>query len=421
MSSNALKITLVYIVIGSLWILLSDLALQQLVGLETLTQWQTIKGWFYIIATGILLYFAIQHSEKSLLKKSNELLTNEKKFREAVDHINALFIIYDSERRVQYLNKTAIRISGKKIEDFIGKKDEEIFPPEFTQAYLPLLLKAFESKSFQTGEREFYYNNKIYYSVVENIPVLDDQNNIHFMIAIWHDVTEQKLYENKLMESKTELKELTHHLNTVRENERASISRDIHDHLGQMLTGMKMDLTMLKKKLNEGQPPDDKINQLESEINETVKLTRRISEELRPPAIDDLGLLASVDSHIDAFQNRTGIKCNLSSNIGELKLTDQLPINIFRIIQEALTNVARHSKATKVNINLNVNNSELLLDIEDNGIGFNIDEIQQKTFGLLGMRERLGIINASFEFNSKINKGTKISAKIPIINEMKTE
>jgi PAS domain S-box-containing protein len=414
MSSNALKITLVYIVIGSLWILLSDLILLHLVGTETLSQWQTIKGWFYIIATGIVLYFMIKNSEKSLLKTSNELLTNEKKFREAVDHINALFIIYDANRRIQYMNKTASLLSGKKTDAFLDKKDEEIFPDEITQVYLPLLLSAFELKKIQTGEREFLFRDKSFYSIIENIPVLDDNNNIQFMIAIWHDVTERKLFVKKLLKSRSELKELTKHLNIARENERASIARDIHDHLGQMLTGMKMDLSMLKKKINENQSPFEKFNQLEAEIDETIKITRRISEDLRPPVMDDLGLLAAVESHVEVFQNRTGIRCIITSNIHDLKLNNELSITLFRIIQEALTNVARHSNANEVNILMNLTDSNLNLEIKDNGIGFNINEIQNKTFGLLGMRERMSLINAEFSIDSIVNEGTKISATIPI-------
>jgi PAS domain S-box-containing protein len=414
MSSNALKITLVYIVIGSLWILLSDIVLLRLVGMETLSQWQTVKGWFYIIATGILLYFMIKNSEKSLLKTSNDLLTNEKKFREAVDHINALFIIYDADRKIKYMNKAAALLSGIQINDFLDKKDEEIFPTEITSVYLPMLLNAFEQKKFQSGEGEFLFKNKKYYSVIENIPVMDDSNNIQYMIAIWHDVTERKLFEKRLVESGVELKELTQHLNIARENERASIARDIHDHLGQMLTGMKMDLSMLKKRINENQNPFEKFDQLEAEIDETIKITRKISEDLRPPVIDDLGLLAAVETHIESFQNRTGIKCTLTSNIHDFKLNNDLSITLFRIIQEALTNVARHSKANEVNILMNLMGSNLIVEIKDNGIGFNINKIQNKTFGLLGMRERMSLINAEFSIESLINNGTKISANIPI-------
>lgn len=415
-SSHALNITLFYIFLGSLWILLSDRILLRYSDPETFSNLQTLKGWFFIIATGILLFFLIRKSEKSILRKSNELLTSEKKFREAIDHINDLFIIYDFKARVQYLNKAALKISGRAIEEIIGKRDEEIFPKTITEVYLPIVRKSFETKEVQKDEKEIFYNNKNYSSVIECVPVLNENSDIQYVIAIWHDITERKLFEKKLLKTKNDLKALTEYLNNARENERASIARDIHDHLGQMLTGMKIDLSILKKKINENQNTSEKLAQLEDELEKTIKISRRISEELRPPVIDDLGLIPAIELFLDSFENRTNIKCTLSANVPENVISNKIAITLFRLVQEAMTNVARHADAVSAQISIELQNEALHLQIEDDGKGFDLNEIQNKSFGLIGMRERIELVDGHFELLSQKNSGTKINVQIPIKN-----
>jgi PAS domain S-box-containing protein len=419
--SSGVTIAIIYILVGSGWILFSDLILSGSVNKYAITQWQTYKGWFFIIITGVLLYLLIKRSERKLLEKSRELIESEQKFRLAVDNFTDAFVIYDSDKRFLYANDARLKVGGLSLEDLIGKTNEEIFPPSVTQSYLHLLDRAIQTKSIQIEECTTSVNGKTYDLIVQYIPVLNKDGSIKNILGITHDITDRKKYEEEILahsdaltQSKNELKQLTGYLNNARENERASIARDIHDHLGQILTGLKMDISMLRKKFPENLEIHEKISLLNVELDEAIKITRKIIEELRPPALDDLGLNAALESYVEEFEHRTGIKCTLNSipileNVKNKKAT-----TIFRVVQEALTNVIRHSKASVVKINFNFkDNDRLNLSIEDNGSGFEL-ETGKKKFGIIGMRERIELINGTFNVESSPGNGTKIFVRIPL-------
>jgi len=412
--SSGLTIAILYILVGSGWILLSDLILSQLVNKYAITQWQTFKGWFFIITTGMLLYMLIKRSEKKLMEKSRELIESEYKFRLAVDHFTDAFVIYDADKRFLYANEARLNMGGLKLGNMIGRTNEEIFPPEVTEPYLHLLDKAIESKSIQSEECTTNVNGKTYHLAVQYIPVLNQDGSIRNILGITHDITERKKYEEEILHSKNELKQLTDYLNNARENERYSIARDIHDHLGQILTGLKMDISILNKKLADYPALQEKIPILNNELNEAIKITRKIIEELRPPALDDLGLNAAIESYIEEFAQRTGIQCVLNSTPELDNIKNKNAITIFRVVQEALTNILRHSKASVVKISFSLNpDDHLMLSIEDNGTGFEMKK-SKKNFGIIGMRERINLINGEFNIDSSPGKGTKIQVQITL-------
>jgi signal transduction histidine kinase len=217
----------------------------------------------------------------------------------------------------------------------------------------------------------------------------------------------------RLRESEDKLRRLAAHLISIREEERAHIAREIHDELGQVLTGLKMEVTWLAKRLKE-KPLIEKTDSMCALIDSTVQTVRKIATGLRPEMLDDMGLVAAVAWQAKEFQKRTGIRCRASLP-PETKLDIDVSTTMFRIFQEILTNVARHSRATRVDIELEVADSEVSLEVVDNGIGIQDDELTaKKSLGLLGMQERALLFGGEVSVIGSPGHGTRVSVTIPL-------
>jgi signal transduction histidine kinase len=224
------------------------------------------------------------------------------------------------------------------------------------------------------------------------------------------------LAEEKLQESHEAFRQLATHLETVREAERTHMAREIHDELGQQLTGLKMDISWLNKRIkSEDEDVQQKIQETIQLIDSTVKSVRRIATELRPSILDDLGLVAAMEWQSEEFEKRFKIKCVFKSKVTNENIPPELTTGIFRIYQECLTNVLRHSEATAVTSFLDIVENQLRLHITDNGKGFVVEEIvNKKTLGLLGMKERASLMGGSYEIYSNPGKGTSILIIVPL-------
>jgi PAS domain S-box-containing protein len=234
-------------------------------------------------------------------------------------------------------------------------------------------------------------------------------------LALANDVTDKLAADERLKKSYEEIRQLNEHLQNIREEERTSIAREIHDELGQQLTVLKMDIAWIDRKLNSVDPAiKEKLSDLINVLNQTVKTVRRISSELRPSLLDDLGLTAAIEWHLKEFGKRSGIKTKLDAPAEELSLNDATKTALFRIMQESLTNVARHSQAETVRVNLFQRNGNIVLRIQDDGIGFNHEEVGHKrTLGLLGMKERTEMIGGKYKISSSEDMGTTVLVSVP--------
>jgi signal transduction histidine kinase len=221
--------------------------------------------------------------------------------------------------------------------------------------------------------------------------------------------------EDEFRRSTEQLRELSARLQSVREEERTRISRAIHDELGQTLTGLKMDVAWLQGHLDPEQPALLAKTQAMSDlIDTTVQVVRRISTELRP-GILDLGLVATIEWQLQEFQTRTGIKSNLISTLEETTLDDDGSTAVFRILQEILTNVARHAQATQVAVILEETTEFLTLQVQDNGRGIAAGEVQSpKSIGLLGMQERARLRAGEVQFQGRPGQGTTVTVRLPL-------
>ncbi len=217
----------------------------------------------------------------------------------------------------------------------------------------------------------------------------------------------------RLKESEDKLRRLAAHLISVREEERAHIAREIHDELGQVLTGLKMEVTWLAKRLRE-KPLIEKTDSMCKLIDTTVQTVRKIATGLRPEMLDDMGLIAAVGWQAKEFQKRTGIRCRAKLP-PEVKLDMDVSTTMFRIFQEILTNVARHSRATRVDIELSVGEERVALEVTDNGVGIADSDLNgKKSLGLLGMHERALLFGGEVRITGTHGHGTRVSVSIPV-------
>lgn len=229
-------------------------------------------------------------------------------------------------------------------------------------------------------------------------------------------ITAQRQTEDELLRSREELRNLSRHLQAAREEERTIIAREIHDELGQSLTALKMDVSWLGGKLPAGcDHLKEKTGGMLKYIDETIKMVQRISAELRPGILDDLGLMAAIEWQAQEIQNRTGIDCTVSSSVDCGILDRCRSTALFRIIQEALTNICRHAEATLVRVTLEKKDNKLVASVTDNGKGISEARIlDPDSLGLIGMRERARLFGGEVNISPLAEGGTSVRITIPL-------
>ncbi|WDT69932.1 MAG: PAS domain S-box protein [Candidatus Manganitrophus sp.] len=227
---------------------------------------------------------------------------------------------------------------------------------------------------------------------------------------------QQKSVEKELRRSQEQLRNLSSRLHSMVEEERTRISREIHDELGQLLTILKMELSWLKKRLPKKETLlRDRTKSMAKLVDTTVQTLRKISTELRPGVLDDLGLTAAIEWQVQEFQSRTGMRCHFTVRPEEILLDPDRSTAVFRIFQETLTNIVRHANADEVVILLEKTEENLILEVKDNGRGITQSQItNSKSLGLLGIRERALLWGGTVQINGVPGKGTIITVQIPL-------
>jgi PAS domain S-box-containing protein len=226
----------------------------------------------------------------------------------------------------------------------------------------------------------------------------------------------RKRAEDNLRSSQEELRNLADHLQSAREAERTTIAREVHDVLGQALTALKMDISWLSKRLPKDQESLlEKARSISKLTDITIKAVKRISAELRPGLLDDLGLVAAIEWQVEEFQDRTGLTCKFVTDPEDIAVDENRSIMISRILQEALTNVARHAKATRVTVSFKGEAHKWVLRIRDNGKGITEKQISDpKSFGIMGMRERVRMWGGEVKIKGIPDEGTTVTVSIPV-------
>ncbi|MCX6236993.1 MAG: response regulator [Bacteroidia bacterium] len=225
--------------------------------------------------------------------------------------------------------------------------------------------------------------------------------------------TALKKSEEKLKGALEQLQQLTQYTEKAREEERKSISRELHDDLGQALTAVKIDLGIIRQIVSDSEVVV-KINIVSALVGETIKTVQRLTSQLRPEILDDLGLEAAIEWYTNEFSQRNGVEVMLLMDSG-LAIAPDTSLTLFRIMQESLTNIARHSKATRVEIVLRTTSESINFRISDNGIGITENEIKsKKSFGIIGMRERAASLGGTLDIYRENDHGTEIKLIFPL-------
>ncbi len=326
---------------------------------------------------------------------------------------DAIFIS-DADSRLIMVNRAACEMTGYTKEELLMLRIPELHEEADLAAYRTY------HKKIMSGE-EVVSRSRILRK--DGIKVDVEFNNrcisisgTRYMHTVARDITERKIAEEALRDSREQIRALALHLQSTQEEERSRIAREIHDEFGSALTALKLEMFGLEARLREnadGLPAH--IKAMSDLIDSTIDAMHRISTKLRPSLLDDLGLTAAIEWQIEEFQHRTGINCRLTLSPKEIHLDKGRSTTIFRILQESLTNIARHAQATRAYITLRKSKTNLSLIVKDNGIGIRQRQASShKSFGLIGIRERISFWRGSFEISGAQGKGTALRIDIPL-------
>ena len=325
-------------------------------------------------------------------------------------------IVINPDTSIRYVNSALEGITDFSSEEIIGIKPP--YPWKTEEKLEQTRMNA--GKAMRMGaqriEELFKKKNGEEFWVEISSTKVAGRGKLRYVLNVWNDITARKQAEEELRESKERLRSLADYLQSVRENERTAIAREIHDELGQALTGLNIDLSWLAKKVPENEKVLlDKIRAMSEMTTQTIRTVQRISTDLRPGLLDDLGLVAAIEWQTEEFKNRTGIRCTLTIDPEDITIDDRRSTSLFRILQETLTNVTRHAQATQVHVSLQEKDRGLELTVKDNGTGISEEHVfNPKSLGLIGIRERAYQWGGEVKINGSPGKGTTVVVRMPI-------
>jgi len=247
--------------------------------------------------------------------------------------------------------------------------------------------------------------------------VYDERGRITGHLGIQRDITDRHRAAEEIAQSREELRALAARLESIREEERTRIARELHDELGQTLTGLKLDLAWLERRLNRHSQAElvERSANLLNRLDGVMVSVRRIITELRPSVLDQLGLADAIEWQAQDFARRTGLMIDLDIRSDGVSPSDAVASSVFRMLQEALTNVAKHANATRVGVRLHIDPDSLSLDVSDDGRGITRDELRgSHSLGLLGLRERAIALGGTVAIDRDAKAGTTVALRIPL-------
>ena len=430
--SNTFRIVLPYVIIASLWILFSDKFISNFSGDSlVVTKLQTYKGLFFIVVTATMLFVMLKNllttleSEKAEQERIKEdLRISEERWK---------FALEGSGDGVWDWNiQTNEVFFSKKWKEILGFNDDEIknvftewenrLNPSDSKRVKDIIQEHFEDK---TKEYEIEYRmlckDGTYKWILDRGKVISftpDGKPLR-MLGTHSDISVRKNHEDEIYNSREKLRALAARIENVKEEERVNLARELHDNLGQSLTGLKMDISWLSKRINNEALENhktwiDKTKSMSDLIDNVIQDVRRISHELRPNLLDYLGLIPALEWYVEDFEKRTDINCKIKVNTKNVILDKSTEISVFRILQEAFTNIIRHAFATKVVLMIKEDENYYLIELSDDGIGISDSKTNDiQSLGLTGMKERTIQFNGQLIISGSKNKGTRIIIKIP--------
>ncbi len=388
------------------------------------TLWNGRKCWFEFSNSFLTLHDSEKVTLsiiKDITERKNsemELIESEKKFRMLFNNANDAVFVTQLRKNKTYgdfieVNDVACNRFGYTKEEFLKLSPSAIIQPtdieEFNQSIENLLKK--HHIIYQVVHRA-KDKKLIPTEVSSHLFTYDGELTV---LSIARDITERKEAEDKLRRNSIVLRNLASHLQSIREDERTLIAREIHDELGQVLTVLKIQITLLANKLRKDQKDlKEKINSLSKVIDDSVESVQRITSKLRPNVLDELGLIPAIEWQTQEFRKITDKVFSLSLPSNDLLIDKEISTVLFRTFQEAVTNVIRHASASHVHITLNYTKPILSLEVSDNGLGITAEQVKNpKSLGIIGMNERALAVGGEFNIEGFPTKGTRVRVEIP--------
>lgn len=408
------RAALIFGAVGAAWILASSWGVSRVSqDTQTILRLETLKGWLFVALASVLVYVLVQRTRNLEIKARSELRDArallEKTFASLQEGV---FIVRD--RRVVDCNPAAERMFGYTRDELVGSNTRMLHVSQdayedFGDRGLPTL----EAGGSFTSEHELRRKNGETIITHQTMTLLDPEEGLKGgVVSVVRDITDRKIDELRLQRFYT-------HLQEAREEERRHIAREIHDDLGQSLTAMKMDLARIRRRSAElGAPVLTELDEVEELVDGAIRSVRQIATDLRPGVLDQLGLLPALEWLCDDFGERTGVECRFSNGFGELTLPPAAATHVFRVVQEALTNVARHAGASRVMVGLRNQGKGARLGIRDDGRGVDPGSPgQRRGLGVIGMRERARILDGRLEMDTAPGRGTEVILFFPLTEE----
>lgn len=367
-------------------------------------------------------FYAIYTDITERKRVENAIRKSEMQFRLVWENSADGMRLIDEHGAIVAVNEAFCRMVGKNKEELEGKPFSIIYEKKQQANIQKQYHERFILRTmgpYFVREQILWDGRKIWFEISNSF--FEFEGQVPMLISIFRDITARKLLEKELINSNEQLHALTSRLQNVREEERLKLSRELHDNVGQILTALQMDVSFLENNIigrNRKINPKiikEKFNGMTQLIDSCTDIIREISIKLRPNILDLFGLISTIEWHLKEFQKKSGIVCTFVSELKKIKIDPHISIVAYRIFQEALTNIIRHSQATLVEVQIKKLQNKIILEIKDNGIGISNDALQNaNSLGLLGMRERALSINGTVTFSGIPGKGTMVVISIPI-------
>lgn len=373
---------------------------------------------FGIVLMGLFIILMLVYttwSNTNRLNRSEKLIKREKDLTDKMlTSIPGIFYLFNREGKILRQNKLYKPITGYEPEEIEQMHPLDFFEEEDKKKMQEMIAAAFETGA-SSGEAQLCTREGKKIPMVFTAGLMN-YNGEPCIIGTGIDITERKKAEQEVQLVNAQLRDLTRHMEYLREEERLKIASEIHDELGQQLTVLKMNLAWLQN--NEAAEIAEKKERFGKMIQlteSTIQTIRKISFDLRPPVINDLGLVDALKQYSTEFATRSGIKVKFYSELEGLELSSATATVLYRIYQECLTNIVRYAEAGSVESSLDLQEGMLVLSVSDNGKGFPVEELKEsKTMGVIGMRERALMIGGTFVIHSEPGEGTHIQVTVPL-------
>lgn len=348
------------------------------------------------------------------LRQANEQI---RKLSQAVEQSPNSIIITDQKGRIEYANPAFTLLTGYEEREIIGRTPDILSRDQASYREYQTIWNAIISGKRWHGEfLNRKKDNSRYWEEVSIAPIASTDGIITHYVAVLEDITRRKQVEAELISSRKRLRALMSHLEKAREEERTRIAREVHDELGQVLASVQMGISLLAKEYQDHQTLTARIASMEEMLQGAIRSVRQIATELRPMILDTLGLGEAIDWQAREFQKKTGIACKPVVILKSNKFDRNISTALFRIFQETLTNIIRHSNATYVSVTLEERKDRLVLVVQDNGRGITPEQLKNgNSLGIMGMRERAYSLGGRIRIVGAPRKGTVLIAHIPVV------